>query len=262
MVEAHIKSKAAAALVKSHALQVIFEFFDYSEQIKMQGLNKRFYKVFTPGMVKRVSLFNIGNVGMGIVVFPDQEYVHVLAPTSKPDSLCKWVEVPFELSPETELKGLPLREIRARNVLRWPLWPKIVQVNKTDVHILGGRVNLRSSDLHFMTAIDPSKLDRTLQVHRRANLPTERVTFAVCVVNSFIYIGGGYNYQQQNTDRVDRYSLLNDEWEQICRLPFAINSHSFITVRNRYIYSIGNEIPKELAVPKCEVVFRLDTYNP
>ena len=38
--------------------------------------------------------------------------------------------------------------------INWPLWPKIVQINKSCIHILGGRIDLKASDAHFQTAID------------------------------------------------------------------------------------------------------------
>ena len=88
MVEANIPNSAGSRLIKSQALQVIFEFFDRKEQIKMQALNKRFYHTFCPGLVKRVSLYELGNVSMGVVVFPNQDRIHILMPTNKADSLC------------------------------------------------------------------------------------------------------------------------------------------------------------------------------
>lgn len=45
----------------------------------MQQLNRRFYTFFVPGLVNSVKLFEIGNMGCGVIVFPGQEaYVNVL----------------------------------------------------------------------------------------------------------------------------------------------------------------------------------------
>jgi hypothetical protein len=66
-----------------------------------------------------------------------------------------------------------------------------------------------------------------------------------------------------NSDLVDRYDVLHDKWENLgnCKLPFPINSLTFIAVRNRYIYSIGNELPSHIAAQHTEVIYRLDTFN-
>jgi len=100
-------------------------------------------------------------------------------------------------------------------------------------------------------------------VEARAPLLSPRQTFGVCAVGSFIYIGGGYDHRNLNTDQVDRYDVLRDMWETLpmCKLPFPLNSQTFISVKNRYIYSVGNEMPPAVAVQNTEVIFRLDTYN-
>ena len=61
-----------------------------------------------------------------------------------------------------------------------------------------------------------------------------RKTFGICAVNNFIYIGGGYDHRNVNTDGVDRYDILNDNWENLenCKLPFPVNSLTFVPVRN------------------------------
>ena len=47
--------------------------------------------------------------------------------------------------------------------MRWPMWPKVVQINQRDIHILGGNNNCIETqyeayvvlDLNFKTSIDP-----------------------------------------------------------------------------------------------------------
>jgi hypothetical protein len=34
----------------------------------MQALNKRFYNIFIPGLVKKVKLYDIGNMAQGVCV--------------------------------------------------------------------------------------------------------------------------------------------------------------------------------------------------
>jgi hypothetical protein len=104
----------------------------------MQAINKRFYNSFTPALVKRVSLYTLGNVSMGVVVFPRQKYINILMPSTKPNSLCQWIEKNFELHADFPLNNEFLTYVNGKPCLDWPLWPKIVQVNQTDVHILGG----------------------------------------------------------------------------------------------------------------------------
>jgi hypothetical protein len=60
-------------LSNSMALQVVFEYQTQSEQIIMQGLNRRFYNLFTPSLISTVVLYELGNVAVGIMVFPGQE---------------------------------------------------------------------------------------------------------------------------------------------------------------------------------------------
>jgi hypothetical protein len=127
MVEANVPRKSASnRLIMSQALQVIFEFFDYSEQIKMQALNKRFYNSFCPGIVKRVSLYNLGNVSMGVVVFPGLDYINVLMPSDRPDSLCQWHEKAAKLKVTPDIFRKSVKEQDQLQKLKWPLWPKIV----------------------------------------------------------------------------------------------------------------------------------------
>lgn len=124
---------------------------------------------------------------------------------------------------------------------------------------------MTATHAHFKTSIDQRTLDSQdpLVVTQKALLLIARQTFGACAVGSYIYIGGGYDQWNRNTDQVDRYDVLRDLWETLpnCKLPFPLNSHTFITVRNRYIYSVGNEMPPAIAVDKTEVIFRLDTFN-
>ena len=45
----------------------------------MQMLNRRFYQVFVPQLVREISLYEIGTVGSGLMVFPGQEqHINIL----------------------------------------------------------------------------------------------------------------------------------------------------------------------------------------
>ena len=77
----------------------------------MQALNKRFYNTFCPAIVNTVKLYSIGNVGVGLVVFPKQDYINLLIPSANADSLCSWQKKSFEMAPDTDWQGLTHTEV-------------------------------------------------------------------------------------------------------------------------------------------------------
>jgi hypothetical protein len=96
MVESSFKQNTAASrMCKSQALRVVFEYFDQDDKIRMQALNKRFYNTFCPAIVHRVQLYNIGNVSIGLVVFPKEDCVNLLIPDKTENSLCAWQKKKF-----------------------------------------------------------------------------------------------------------------------------------------------------------------------
>jgi hypothetical protein len=143
-------------LSTSLALQEIFDFFDQTSKVKMQRLNKRFYRVFIPGLVRKVHLFDLGNVALGAIVFPGQNYVNVLDPKK---SLVEWKKLPVQIDETAEeilhavaradlqeaavnmekivgmlgkLKSMffPSKKNEAVETfsqdIRWAMWPKII----------------------------------------------------------------------------------------------------------------------------------------
>lgn len=93
-------------------------------------------------------------------------------------------------------------------------------------------------------------------------MPTPRQGFGICAINNFIYTGGGYE-SMITTDRVDRFDVLRNTWDILekCKLPNKMESHNFISVRNRFICSFGNNGGHLNHVTNIELVFRLDTFN-
>jgi hypothetical protein len=107
MVESSFKQNTAASrMCKSQALRVVFEYFDQDDKIRMQALNKRFYNTFCPAIVERVQLYSIGNVSIGLVVFPKEDCVNLLIPNKTENSLCAWQKKKFEMAPETNMAEL------------------------------------------------------------------------------------------------------------------------------------------------------------
>ena len=88
------------------------------------------------------------------------------------------------------------------------------------------------------------------------------MSFGICALNNFIYVGGGYTLGKI-TDSLERFDNLKNCWEKLdyCKLPYKIQSHNFLALRNRFIYSIGNEIKVDNYKSQIEVVLRLDTFN-
>ena len=137
------------------------------------------------------------------------------------------------------------------------MWPKIVQINKTDVYVLGGndttietQFNMHYNVLkcNFKIVLDPAVIadpERKLIVHTRANMLRPRQAFGLCAVNNFIYVGGGVTASSEYTRSTDRYNVLNDTWENLkqCNFPEALFANSFIAIRKRFIYQLGFSAP-------------------
>jgi hypothetical protein len=67
-------------VVKSQAMIVVFEYFEQRQLIKLQVLNKRFYNLFIPVLLKKVSLFELGSMSCGLMVWPKQDLINLLLP--------------------------------------------------------------------------------------------------------------------------------------------------------------------------------------
>ena len=55
------------------ALQVVFEYSSRTDIVLMQRLNKRFYNVFCPALIREFKLYEMGNMTCGLMVFPGNE---------------------------------------------------------------------------------------------------------------------------------------------------------------------------------------------
>ncbi len=137
------------------------------------------------------------------------------------------------------------------------MWPKIVQINKTDVFVLGGNdstienqfsINYKVLKCNFKIVLDPAVLAdpaQNLTVHVRANMLRPRQAFGICAVNNYIYIGGGVTSSGSYTWTTDRYNVLTDEWQTLdsCKFPEALFANSFVAIRKRFIYQFGFSAP-------------------
>lgn len=139
---------------------------------------------------------------------------------------------------------------KVEKILKWPMWPKIVQINKTDVYVLGGndttietqfKMHYNVLKSNFLIVLDPVVLAdpaRKLTVHSKANMLRPRQAFGLCAVNNYIYVGGGVTKSNAYTWTTDRYDVINDTWENLkqCNFPEALFANSFIAIRKRFIY--------------------------
>ena len=94
-------------------------------------------------------------------MFPQQDYVNILQPSRGDESLCAWKQKKFKmlLKDFTDLLNYhrpPFNKVE----MRWSHWPKIIQVNEKDIHILGGTDTIRAKKngnqvrLHFKTRLN------------------------------------------------------------------------------------------------------------
>jgi len=141
--------------------------------------------------------------------------------------------------------------------MRWPMWPKIVQINKTDVYVMGGNdstienqftLNFKILTCNFQIVLDPVVLanpEQKLTVYARANMLRPRQAFGICAVNNFIYVGGGLTSSGTYTLTTDRYDVLNDSWQTLdsCKFPEALFANSLVAIRKRFIYQFGFSAP-------------------
>ena len=132
----------------------------------MQRLNKRFYRLFVPYLVNEVKLYDMGNVSAGIVTFPGQNYLNILEASTSSDSLCNWKQL--KLSPSQSLLDQSVSNEEEKSGqssqqkdLRWPMWPKIIQVNANDIYVTGGNDSEIDSE---EAGRDPNVLKTTLHI--------------------------------------------------------------------------------------------------
>lgn len=99
---------------------------------------------------------------------------------------------------------------------RWPMWPKIIQVNESDVYIISGNDSVpKNQNSRFMKNIaSVFKYNiLTKRVEEKARLPTPRQAFGICHIGKYIYIAGGLDHTHGPLRSCYRYDIESDEWE-------------------------------------------------
>ena len=92
------------------------------------------------------------------------------------------------------------------------MWPKIIQVNATDVYVLGGN-NLtcgNQNDWNFIVQRLNFQINtKTAKVTRKADMLVPRQAQGICAINNYIYCVCGIT-QHEAYDTVERYDTLTD----------------------------------------------------
>lgn len=131
------------------------------------------------------------------------------------------------MAPKTDWTGLQDVTVDGRKFLQWPMWPKIIQVNKTDVYVMGGNLtdftnqydrNAVASKVTFKIVLDRKILaipESKLMVHRMTDMLLPRQAFGISAIGHFVYIGGGTttNYQVQSS--VHRFNVVKNTWHAL-----------------------------------------------
>lgn len=65
-----------------------------------------------------------------------------------------------------------------------------------------------------------------------------RQAFGVCSLGDYIYVAGGGS-SIGNLDSCERYSITNDEWSHLPKLPLKGFAMNLLTAHKRYIFGFG-----------------------
>eukprot|EP00347_Sterkiella_histriomuscorum_P002043 403369692 len=203
-----------------------------------QNLNKESYSKIIPYLIKNVKLWRTKSLFLNL---DGQSFLN-------------------ELSVSNDLEWKP-RDIRAydqennfiENFQFAELWSKVVQVNKELIYMIGGNVEHRfSTDRCYSFNLQANEL-RQIQ-----SLKQKRYGHGLCYMNQFLYVVGGVQDDNQTLDVCERYDIINKEWNEIPKLEVPCFSMTLLSVRGRYIYTIGGIYgPYQLFEAK-EMIHRLD----
>jgi hypothetical protein len=95
-------------------------------------------------------------------------------------------------------------------------WSKFIQANKNDLYVVGG-ANIQPALLPYTFDVSRHTLKVdvfTGAVTRCDDLHYGRYAFAICCIESYIYVLGGFNLEKHmNTNECERYDILKDKWE-------------------------------------------------
>ena len=91
---------------------------------------------------------------------------------------------------------------------------KFIQVNKTDLYIVGGQKQFKCEKSLLLVNLDLA----TVQV--KEGLLTRCSGFAICAIGHQIYVIGGEDKDEYCLDSCEIYNTFKDEWKTLaCKLP-------------------------------------------
>lgn len=123
------------------------------------------------------------------------------------------------------------------------MWPKIVQVNKSDIYIISGNDTTPKTQNSRLQKSRTSvyKLDlSTWQVHPRKDLNQGRQAFGICSIGKHIYVAGG-GCHTGNLNTCERYDMEEDKWTMLDEavLPITCFAMNLLVVHKRFIFGFG-----------------------
>ena len=130
---------------------------------------------------------------------------------------------------------------------------QIGQADSTDKNSSAG---LQAADVSLVSDTQGNSLGpATLQLTRKADMPTARICFSTCVVDGKIFVIGGElrlemdEYGDMATTMVEVYDPETDTWERKTDMPTA-RSNAAVSVVDGKIYAIGGSEVKKVQMPR------------
>lgn len=143
------------------------------------------------------------------------------------------------------------------------MWPKIVQVNKSDVYIIAGNdTTPDSQNTRFQCSrTSVYKFDlATCKVTQKSDLNVGRQAFGICSLGNHILVAGGGS-ASGNLDSCELYDIERDQWQVLdeAKLPYTCFAMNLLTVHKRYVFGFGM-MTRDI-VQETQDFLRLDTWN-
>ena len=136
-------------------------------------------------------------------------------------SLKCWEQVPFTKVNFTS----PLNQI----------WPKIIQVNSTDVYLIAGLE--AGGDMPVNRCF---KLNiKNMQMTEIQTINMGRSAFGIVCIYNYIYCMGGSAGLGHYLNSCEKYDTITGKWSEFPSLPEHTIASSSVQFENRFIYMVG-----------------------
>lgn len=141
------------------------------------------------------------------------------------------------------------------------MWPKIIQINRTDVYIISGN---RSTPSAHVSRFESNATEcymfnlHTKQVKKLANIPIPRQAFGICHINHQIFVAGGVS-NKNYLKSCQIYDTNTDSWSEGPDLPMASFALNLLAVNKRFIFGFGLT-NRDIDTMNEQRIVRLDTW--